>query len=201
MERYFAALAAITVCLISVSGVAKAADLIWPQDAAPRQLKMTRDSAPGWRPTPSQIAEIHAVTDDYFAAKDNGQPSVAYGLLADMNKQDQTLQRFSEATLNFNEVAGPVKARQIVKVTWTKDPPRAPAPGVYVALDDVGRFANIDRYCGFVILYQPPSGGSFKVMREESNFLDNATALKIEQQRSRAEVETMWGQLSAHCPK
>ena len=72
----------------------------------------------------------------------------------------------------------------------------APLPGIYAALDLVSRFANIDRHCGYLVLYQAPSGGVFQIMRQEDNFLDNVTA----KQSSPEEVDKIWAGLSAHCP-
>jgi hypothetical protein len=57
------------------------------------------------------------------------------------------------------------------------------------AVDIATRFSTVDRYCGYVILYQKPSGGDFEVMREEINYIDNATAAKIEQEQSRAALD------------
>ena len=37
-------------------------------------------------------------------------------------------------------------------------------------------------------------------MRQESNFIDNAMAEKIEKQKSRAELDRMWAQLAVNCP-
>ncbi len=90
--------------------------------------------------------------------------------------------------------------RRIVTVTWTNNPSNTPLPGVYVALDLVSRFANVDRHCGYLVLYQEPSGAAFQVMRREDNFLDNASATKIAQESSPEEVERAWAELSASCP-
>ena len=82
--------------------------------------------------------------------------------------------------------------RNILRITWTKDPAAAPFPGVYVAVDIAAHFGNVDRHCGYVVLYQRPSGGEFEIMREESNFIDNATAEAIERQQSRAVLDRSW---------
>jgi hypothetical protein len=87
-----------------------------------------------------------------------------------------------------------------LKVTWTKDPAQAPLPGIYAAIDLAGQFANVDRDCGYIVLYQQPAGGDFAIMRRENNYLDNATARNIEEKQSKAEVEKIWGRLSRYCP-
>ncbi|HEY2444939.1 MAG TPA: DUF4019 domain-containing protein [Rhizomicrobium sp.] len=137
---------------------------------------------------------------DFMANMDSGKYADAYAVLTDMNQKDQPFSDFSERVRRFNARAGSVIERRIVTVTWTKDPSNAPLPGVYVALDVISRFTNIDRDCGYLVLFQPPSAGPFKVMREENNFLDNLTAAKIAKQNSPAEVSRAWARLSANCP-
>ena len=157
--------------------------------------------SPGWLPSPEQIAEVRKATDAFLAAKDAGRAAEAdTRLLADINRSHQPFAPFAAEISKFNSTAGSVLERRIVTVTWTKDPAQADAPGVYAALDLVSRFANVDRHCGFLILYQPPSGGGFRVMREEDNFIDNATAAGIVRQHSQAELDAAWAQLTSRCP-
>lgn len=165
-----------------------------------RQINVTVDSAPDWIPSEDLERAARATATDYLAAADQGRYADAYALLADFDRKDQPFSAFSERLRKFNAKAGAVKERRIFRIAWTKDPKQAPAPGVYAALDLVSRFANIDRHCGYVVLYQPPEGGAFRVMREEAYFLDNATASSVKKQKSRAAVEAAWSQISAHCP-
>jgi hypothetical protein len=71
---------------------------------------------------------------------------------------------------------------------------------VYAAVDIATRFANVDRHCGFVVLYQKSPGQDFEIMRQESNFIDNATAQNVERQQSRAALDHMWAGLAKNCP-
>ncbi len=61
-------------------------------------------------------------------------------------------------------------------------------------------YQQVDRQCGYVILYQRPAGGAFEVMRTESNFIDNASAASIARKQSSAEVDRLWALLSTNCP-
>ncbi len=135
-----------------------------------------------------------------MADMDSGKYEDAYAFLADIDRKDQSLADFTARIRQFNTRAGAVIERRIVTITWTKDPANAPLPGIYVALDLVSRFANIDRHCGYLVLFQAPSGGPFQVMREENNFLDNATAANIAKQSSAEEVDRAWAKVSAYCP-
>jgi len=132
----------------------------------------------------------------YLAAKDGGRAPEAYSRYAAGLKSQQSFSDFSAALISFNAKAGAVIERRIVTVTWTKDPAQAPAPGVYAAIDLISRFANVDRDCGYVVLYQPPGGGDFSVAREEVNFIDNATAKSM----TPSQLDNAWSQLTARCP-
>jgi hypothetical protein len=164
-----------------------------------RVINVTTDSAPGW--TPSGELEKTAVrtAQTYLADMDGRRYAEAYTALDPLNRHETT-DAFAARVQRFNDLAGPVLERRVVKVTWTKDPAHAPGPGVYVAIDLISRFANIDRHCGYVVLYQPPAGGGFHVMRQEDNFLDNAAAATIAKQQSAAAVDQAWAQASANCP-
>jgi hypothetical protein len=201
MQRLISALCVwIAAALVVVPNIALGADATGMPVSAAQQINVTTDSTPGWLPSQEQIRLAGKTAEDFLAAKDGGRPAEAYAFLADINKQNQPLAEFSGAILKFNARAGSVKERRIVAVTWTKDPVQAPLPGVYAAMDLVSRFANVDRYCGFLVLYQAPAGGDFRVMREEDNFIDNVTAKTIVQQHSQADLDKTWVQLSAHCP-
>jgi len=161
---------------------------------------VTSDSTPGWLPSEELEQQARKTALEFLAEMDRGQYEEAYGFLADVDRKDQTLSDFSDRVRQFNAQAGAVIERRIATVTWTKNPAHAPLPGIYAALDLVSRFANIDRHCGFLILYQAPSGQNFQVMREEDNFLDNATAANIAKRSSSEAVDKAWADLSAHCP-
>lgn len=121
-------------------------------------------------------------------------------MLVESFRRQQTLAQFSTETEQFKALAGSAKSWRIVKITWTRDPAQSPQPGTYAALDFSAKFANVDRSCGYFILYQPPAGGDFTIMRRENNYLDNTNARKIEAQHGKAGVEKMWAALSANCP-
>jgi Protein of unknown function (DUF4019) len=160
---------------------------------APRVINITSDSAPGWLPSVAQSDTAEQTARDYLAAEDAGRAEDAYGYFADLNKQHTPLADYKTNMEKMNAELGPVIERRIVKVTWTKDSPQAPIPGVYAAIDLISRFANADRHCGYLILYQAPVGDDFKVMREEANFMDNKTA-------NASGAEEAWAKLSVNCP-
>src|SRR3569832_1738846 len=157
----------------------------------PRVVNVTTDSNPGWTPSEEMEQQARTAANAFLAAMDGVRYDVAYAFLSGLNRKDQSLSDFTDRVAKFNALAGRVIERKIVTVAWTKDSANAPLPGTYVALDLVSRFANVDRHCGFLVLYQPPLGGDFKVMREEDNYMDNATAAGLAK-KSLAAVDEAW---------
>jgi hypothetical protein len=164
------------------------------------EINVTTDSRPGWTPTADQRQHVIKAVQAFLDAVESGRYTEAYGLQAEVNQRRQTLAQFTQDAQKFQALAGRLKYWRVVKVTWTKDSARAPFPGIYAAVDLIGQFASVDRDCGFMVLFQPSSGGDFAILRRENNYLDNATARTIEEKQSKSEVTKVWGQLSRHCP-
>jgi hypothetical protein len=97
----------------------------------------------------------------------------------------------------FRERAGALRNRTYNKVTWTKDSSSAPMLGTYVAIDISARYERIDRFCGYIILYQREPLRPFQVTRTENNFILNSDAKGA---KSTAELDSIWAQLSTNCP-
>jgi hypothetical protein len=199
-------LAALTIAIAAL-GIFKSAGRAQNspgQDAARpsprREVNVTNDSAPGWLPSPIQEEQVLKRTNDYFSALDQQQYELAYAMMAEANRNSLPLAQFIQKNRESRGRAGTLVRRKILKITWTKDPAAAPFRGVYAAIDIATQFVNIDRHCGYVVLYQRPSGGDFEVMRQESNFIDNATAAKIEREKTRAVLDRTWAALAANCP-
>ncbi len=192
---------AVTLLILSVAATpALSADGVAAPQTAPRVVNVTSDSMPGWLPSKEMEEQARKTAAAFMADMDGGKYAEAYAFIAELDRKDQTLSDFTNRVRQFNSRAGAVVERRIATVTWTKNPAHAPMPGIYAALDTVSRFANIDRHCGYLVLYQAPSEQTFQIMREENNFLDNATAANIAKQSSPAAVDKAWGELSAHCP-
>ena len=195
---WFAA-ASVALSLLAAPDAALSADPAPVSGDAPRVVNVTADSTPGWLPSEGLEREARKTAVAFMADMDSGRYAEAYAFLAEADRTDQPFAAFSDRLSQFNALAGAVKERRIVTVTWTDNPAHAPFPGVYAALDLVSRFANIDRHCGYLVLYRAPSATSFQVMREEDNFLDNDTAAGIARQSSAA-VDSAWAKASANCP-
>ena len=132
---------------------------------------------PGWQPTAEQKQRIEQLTRDYFAARDGNRHEEAYSRFSPRLKQDLPFTTYRRMLEDFNAMSGQVQGRYLRLVTWYKDPPRA-GPGLYAAVDYSSQFPNLVLHCGFVVWHQQPDG-SFLLIREESNAIDNATAAKM----------------------
>jgi Protein of unknown function (DUF4019) len=190
------------ILIAIAAGIAGAAN-VFAQTVSPKilsEINVTSDSAPGWRPSEKQRQDVIKAAGDYLAGRDEGRYEGAYASMTDVNKRTMPFDRFVQESKTFHAQSGPLTQRTFLKVTWTKDPASAPIPGIYAAIDVASHYQNVDRHCGYVVLYQKNDGDKFGVMREESNFIDNAMARNIEQQKSRAELDRMWAKLAANCP-
>ncbi|HET9159326.1 MAG TPA: DUF4019 domain-containing protein [Caulobacteraceae bacterium] len=167
----------------------------WPQPGPDRQVTVTADSEPGWIPSVDQEAKALAAMKAYFAAADQNDAAKAYAFLHPAFQKDLPQSQFESRLRDFNRLAGGLKERRVLAITWTKDPKDAPFPGVYAAIDLSAKFARVDRQCGYVILYQAQAGAPFQLLREESNYMDNATATRAKS----VDAERAWAKISSNC--
>jgi hypothetical protein len=188
------------VFLIGVVSTAHAALKVDTPPDIMTTINVTSDSSAGWTPEVGQRQLAIQVVQTFLNALDSGRDVEAYDMQTEAMKHYQTAAQFSHDAQKFRTTAGPAKAWRILKVTWTKDPAQAPFPGVYAAVDITGEFANVDRNCGYIVLYQASANDAFSIMRRENNYMENATAQKIAKEQSADAVERIWGHLSQHCP-
>ncbi len=146
-----------------------------------------------WRATAAQEERVSSLTYAYFSAKDGAKYRDAYAMFSPTQQLTVPYEPWISKTAEFNAKAGRVKSRKIKKITWYKDPPRA-APGIYAAVDFAGEFENIAFHCGFVAWHMQDDG-SFRVVREEENYIDKVTQQKLKE----GELEKIRAQFGAGC--
>lgn len=122
--------------------------------------------------------QVEALTYQYLKAKDSGDFAKAYGFFADSMKATAPQESWSNDAKKFSALSGPVTSRRIRKITRYDNPPSAPRPGVYIAADLVSQFQNMDVHCGYVVWHGQPDG-SFRVIREEANYISKATQQRM----------------------
>ena len=159
----------------------------------------SQSAGQAWEPSQQQRNGAQATVEAYLATTDRGDAAAAYAMHGEETRAMQPLADFTESVRAFTALAGKLVERRFAHVTWYKDPPDSPALGVYAAFDMIARYANIDRYCGYVMAYQDPKGGDFIIMRVEENYLDNATAQSMARQGT--SPDAFWAEMaSSHCP-
>jgi hypothetical protein len=138
------------------------------------------ESAATAGPTDALQQAVLAATYGYLAAKDSNRWSDAYGMLSQRAKLGAPEPDWTGKAQEFHEQAGAVKARRVTEISWYRDPPEAPEPGVYVAADFSGAFTNVDFICGYLV-WRLEADGSFRLAREEQNFLQRRRGAKLTQ--------------------
>jgi hypothetical protein len=165
-----------------------------------REITVSSDSVAGWSPTVEQEAQARQALSAFLAALDAGRFEAAYALTNDGYRSHETQAAFVKREADTRGAIGPIRGRRLLKVTWSKNPKRAPQQGVYAAIDLSSRFAEADRHCGYIILHQPVEGGPFRVNNALQVYLDNKTAQGILQKQSLAALDAIWAKAASACP-
>ncbi|WP_380875375.1 hypothetical protein ACFB49_04390 [Sphingomonas sp. DBB INV C78] len=133
---------------------------------------------------PDETTQRKVIEDSYayFKAKDGGNFDRAYALIGPSMKGYLKEDLYEAESARFNAEAGKAEERRVVRLTWYRDPPDAPAPGLYVAADFRSKFPNIYLHCGYLMWHQEKDG-SFRIVREEQSFIDKGMAAQLPPER------------------
>lgn len=167
---------------------------------ATRQVNITSDSAKGWMPSEKLEESAVAAAEDYFSHIDSGRYTDAYAMMADVFRNKASEAQFVEQNQTLRQATGALLSRKLLKTTWTKDPTDGPSRGVFAAIDIASTYENVDRSCGYIVLYQPSDDDDFQIMRTEVNNLDNAMANAIIKKSGQKALDELWRQMSINCP-
>jgi len=147
-------------------------------------LPKAAGSAPSWQPTGLQKARVEELSKAYFAEKDAARYAEAWKRLGPGLRQQRTFEEWRDAMAAGAARAGTMQRRELKKVTIYRSS-QSGTPGTYAAVDFTGRFSNADTYCGYLVWSEQADGG-FLLMREEENYIYNATAARLTaEQRSK----------------
>lgn len=124
----------------------------------------------------------------YFQLREKGDYSSAYGLLTERQKENVSLEEFSNHWRAVREKFGALTHLSNTKVTWYRNPEGAPE-GLYAAIDFRASFERLPIYCGFLV-WSIDEG--YKIQREEMNFLEN----KSERPMTNEEKDKAYRELS-----
>jgi len=134
-------------------------------------------AAPAWQPTSTQKARVEELSKAYFADKDAARYRQAWERLGPGLRKQWTYEEWREASAGSTARAGAMQQRELKKVTIYRSS-QSGTPGTYAAVDFTGRFANADTYCAYLV-WTEQADGSFLLLREEENFIYNATSARL----------------------
>lgn len=166
----------------------------------PREVNVTQGSQAGWIPSEELEAQALATWRQFYALVEAGDYDAAHAMMGDSFRAQYPLDRFRSDRAEARAQRGAQIARDLVKITWTKDSPAVPFPGTFVAIDASARFEAADRFCGYTILHLAPGAAAFTVIRYEENLLDNAAFAQIAAQNSELQALLVWRLLARNCP-
>lgn len=121
-------------------------------------------------PTAADKQVVQSFGARWLALKDAGRGGEAYDFFSPAFREKVGFADWNARLIRFNAIAGAVRERRLVRVTWFNDPPQAPAPGTYAALEYHNAFERIPQHLENVILHRPPGVGFFSVLRNEVDF-------------------------------
>ncbi len=151
----------------------------------PPAIPQTANAPDGWKPSVTDQSQIETQTYQYYGAKDAGKYADAYAMFDNGMKEATHFDTWSAHAQSQNAKAGHILNRRIIKITWYKDPPSAPEPGIYAAADFAGQLENDPIYCGYLAWHRGPDG-TFRIAREEENFIDKGSIANMGQRELRA---------------
>lgn len=145
--------------------------------ALQQALMAPKPAAAPWTPTASQKARVEELSKAYFADKDAQRYRSAWNRMGPAAQQQASYDDWRRAAAGQAAKAGAPLQRELKKVTIYRSS-HSGTPGTYAAVDFVGRFANADTYCGYLVWSEQPDG-SFLLVREEENYIYKATDAQL----------------------
>lgn len=140
-----------------------------------------------FRPSEQQAAMAKEAVSRFLQALDEARYGDAYSQLAPSLKSIFPFEKFEVLEVRFRERAGGTAVRSGTRITWYKNPPRAPAKGVYAAFDLKCVYPNINICKETIILHQQPTG-RFLVLRHSRNTIGKDAEKRIRERQSRGDA-------------
>ncbi len=127
-------------------------------------------------PNAADSAEIQLLSARYFEHVDRKEYDAAYALFSDEMRAMAPLREWRTFMREEPRNWGALEQREQTNVTWYNDPPNAPRPGLYVAVDYVSRYANLAQHTEFLVWHRERDAMPFALTRHETNAVDKASA-------------------------
>jgi len=115
------------------------------------------------------------VHNSYFQIREMGDYEAAYTMFTDRQKENVSLDAFSQHWESVRENFGRLTHLSNTKVTWYRNPKGAPE-GLYAAINFRASFERLPIYCGFLV-WSIDEG--YKLQREEMKFVKDGSGRPI----------------------
>lgn len=129
-------------------------------------------------PSAADSAEIQRLSARYFEHVDRKEYDAVYAMFTDGMRAAAPFREWQDLLRETHRDWGKLEQRKLTNVTWYDNPPNAPQPGLYVAVDYVSRYANLAQHTEFLVWYRERDGLPFALTRHETNAVDKASAAK-----------------------
>lgn len=129
-------------------------------------------------PGAADSAEIQRLSARYFEHLDRKEYDAVYAMFTDGMRAAAPFREWRTFMRETHRDWGTLEQREQTNVTWYSDPPNAPRPGLYVAVDYVSRYANLAQHTEFLVWYRERDSMPFALTRHETNAVDKASAAK-----------------------
>lgn len=129
-------------------------------------------------PSAADSAEIQRLSTRYLEHVDRKEYDAAHAMFSDEMRAMAPLREWRKFMREEPRNWGQLEQREQTNVTWYNNPPDAPRPGLYVAVDYVSRYANLAQHTQFLVWYRERDGMPFALTRNETNAVDKASAAK-----------------------
>lgn len=167
--------AALQLC--GKKGMAFGAHVLKKQDTPPRLIQDLRCEAPAaGRSAPTTFVAtaadeqaVTALSEQFLRARDAGDLDTARQMFAaDWPQAEQ--KTWAAEVAAFRRLAGAGTKQAISRINWFENPPAAPAPGIYAAVDYGRTFETVKTACGFIVWRRQADGG-WRIDRERLSYL------------------------------
>jgi len=146
-----------------------------------RLQQQARGRQPVWSPGADIKEKAVSRLTAFLKAMDEDRYKEIYEMLAPRLKRQVTKEQYAALQRRFDQIGGGKPERGDIRFSWYKDPPNAPEPGIYGAIN-ISCKAPKHSYCGEIIVLHKNTSEEFSVLRYERSFVDPATARRLREQ-------------------
>jgi hypothetical protein len=164
----------IPISLLFISFVAAASDT--PPIANGETEYVVSSPVPtDFKPNDREIDEAILAFDAFHNFRDRDRMSEAYSMLTPANQQATPFEEWKQSQKTLLREYGADSARQVFRISWYPNPPSAPEPGLYIALDFASITLTGSYRCGYVVL-QKNAADMMKVARTDETRIPKSMA-------------------------